>query len=92
MKTYKLLLMTPDGEGYVTEGENLTLDEATNLSCDMGSRWLFYPLHFIIKDNSNSSSIDNQRIIEAGDTLQWSKGLAVKSIRKFLSTTPYPIL
>ena len=67
---YKLLLLTPDGEDFVTEGDNLTLEEARELSCNLGSKWIFYPLHFIIKDYFRVE--DAQRIIEAGELLDWA--------------------
>jgi hypothetical protein len=40
---YKLLLLTPDASDYVTDGNNLTLEEARERSAEMGSRWIFYP-------------------------------------------------
>lgn len=75
---YKLLLMAPDGD-FVTEGKNLSIDEAGKLSDDMGSRWLFYPYHFIIKDNGQVKQ--NQRIIEAPDELSFLKGKSVMKVQ-----------
>jgi len=89
MKHYKLLMMTPDGEDYQVEGEDLTLDEAKDLSANMGSRWIFYPLHFIIKDSSMRPSVEpNQRIIEAGELLDWAVNKSVNSVRKALAAEP----
>lgn len=45
----KLVCVAPDGD-YVTELEESTLEECTERSANMGSRWIFYPLHFILSD------------------------------------------
>jgi len=76
---YKLLLMANDGE-FVTEGSNLTLEEAADLSANMGSRWIFYPYHFIIKDKGKVSL--NQRIIDAGDCLEHTIGMTINRVKK----------
>ena len=51
MKEYKLMCMSFDGE-YVTEGPFKTIDDAWRYSNDMGSRWYFYPFHFVITDKT----------------------------------------
>ena len=76
---YKLLLMAPDGE-FVTEGHDLTFDEAGDLSEDMGSRWIFFPYHFIIKDYGNVDP--HQRIIESNDEMPYLKGKSVMRVQK----------
>ncbi len=84
---YKLLLMTPDGDDYVIEGNNLTKEEAEELSANMGSRWIFYPLHFIITDNGPGVN-KRQRIVEAGDELQWAVGKSFATVRTMLKKQP----
>ena len=79
---YKLLLMAEDGS-FVIEGAELTKEEADNLSANMGSRWIFYPFHLIIKDNGKVSI--NQRIIDAGDCLEHTIGMAIKRVQKNMS-------
>lgn len=81
---YKLLLMAPDG-AHVTEGtdKGYTVDECCDISANMGSRWYFYPFHFVIKDKGRVID-DNQRVIQPPDGLDNLKGLSVKSVKKFL--------
>jgi hypothetical protein len=84
---YKLLLMTPDGEDYVIEGNDLTKDEVDDLSENMGSRWIFYPLHFVISDNGPGVN-KRQRIIDAGDALSWAIGKNFMTVQKMLKDNP----
>ena len=83
---YKLLLMTADGEDYVTEGEDLSMEDTLTLSEDIGSRWIFYPLHFIIKDHGQVSH--TQRIIVAGDNLDWAENKSLKTVTNLLKESP----
>ena len=91
MSKYKLLLVTPDGEDYVTEGNDLTKDEAADLSEDMGSRWIFYGIHFIIKDNGPGIE-RSQRIIESPDMLEWTKNLSINTVLNELKKSPIDAL
>ena len=85
---YKLLLMTPDGEDYVVEGSNLTLEQAEELSANMGARWIFYPLHFIIKDHGDGQVHLKQRIIETGEELTWAANKTVGKVISMLKQEP----
>jgi hypothetical protein len=42
----RLVCIAPDG-AFVTEGRFETVEDAWNRSCDMGSRWFFYPIHVV---------------------------------------------
>lgn len=48
MNTFKLICMSFDGK-FVTDSEHNTIEQAENASADMGSKWYFYPFHFIVK-------------------------------------------
>ena len=73
---YKLLLVAPDGD-FVTDRSQDTVEECCKQSADMGSRWFFYPFHFIIKDKGK---IDlNQRVIEPPDQLDFLKGKSLRN-------------
>jgi len=41
--------MSFDGE-YVTDSEHDTIEAAQEASANMGSRWIFYPFHIIVKN------------------------------------------
>ena len=78
---YKLILLSPDGD-YVTEKTQKTFDDCCEQSFNMGSRWFFYPFHFIIKDNGNVSL--NQRIIEPPDQMDFLKRKSLKNAIKYI--------
>lgn len=46
-QNFKLICMSFDG-AFVTDSEHETIEQAGNASADMGSRWYFYPYHFIV--------------------------------------------
>jgi hypothetical protein len=45
-KQYNLICMAFDGE-FVKDSSG-TLEQCQNASADMGSKWYFYPFHFIV--------------------------------------------
>lgn len=59
MKTYKLICMSFDGN-YVTNSEHESIEEAGEASGDMGSKWYFYPFHFIVS---------GETVVETGEGL-----------------------
>lgn len=71
---YKLICMSFDGE-YITEGEYQTEAAALERSDNMGSRWYFYPFHFL-------TSKSGKTIKNGGAFLNWTKGKRVKTIQK----------
>jgi hypothetical protein len=72
-----LLLVSPDGD-WVTDAHNLTFDEAQQASENMGSRWFFYPCHFIIKDTQELNR--RNRIIESPDLFPSLKNKSIGNI------------
>ena len=58
---YQLLVMGFDGE-YRTEGEFNSISEAWDRSNDMGSRWYFYPWHFVVS-KSGKTIIDSPNML-----------------------------
>lgn len=46
--TYKLIVMSFDGD-YKTEREEFeNVDDAWSYAGDLGSKWYFYPFHFVV--------------------------------------------
>jgi hypothetical protein len=80
---YKLLLMAPDGD-YVTEGtdKGYTADECCEISANMGSRWIFYPFHFVIKDRGPVRN--RQKVIEPPDGMSFLKGKSMDSVTAYM--------
>jgi hypothetical protein len=70
----KLICMSFDGD-YVTEGSFSSIDEAWNRSNDMGSRWFFYPFHFV-------TTASGKTIKSAPEGMQHLIGLRVKAVKQ----------
>lgn len=69
----KLICMSFDGD-YITEGEFNTEQEAWDRAADMGSRWFFYPFHFVTTESGKT-------IVSAcTDILEWTEGKRVSTI------------
>ncbi len=86
---YKLLLLAPDGE-YVMEGPCETIEDCEDMSEDMGSRWIFYPFHFVIKDHGQLSM--TQRIIRAPDSIDHLAECSVKTTLDYIKENGKKIL
>lgn len=59
--------MSFDGK-FVTDSEHETLEQAENASANMGSKWFFYPFHFIISGKTvkeTGEGLVNMRTKEA---------------------------
>jgi hypothetical protein len=75
MKKYQLIVMSFDGE-YKREFHDFeTIDKAWQYSNDMGSRWYFYPFHFVTTESGKT-------IASAPDGFENLIGERVKYIQK----------
>jgi len=75
-KHYKLICMSFDGD-YVTEGRFDMVGEAWARSNDMGSRWYFYPFHFVSTEKT---------IKEAPTPLEIFQGMRIKTVSKIFNS------
>ena len=48
MKKYKLICMSFDGDYQTERPEFETIEQAWDYSNDLGSKWYFYPFHFVV--------------------------------------------
>ena len=72
MKKYCLICMSFDGE-YITEGSKFdSVQSAWDRSNDMGSRWHFYPFHFVTTGKT---------IVDAPEPMQHLIGKRVKTVQ-----------
>ena len=74
----KLICMSFDGD-YVTEGTFASVQDAWNHDADLGSRWFFYPFHFV-------TTASGKTIKDACEPLEWTKGYRVKAIARHFKT------
>lgn len=71
---YSLICMSFDGD-FVKETTKKTIEECWERSNDMGSRWYFYPFHFVVTESLKT-------IVDVPDTLDNLKRRKVSTIRK----------
>ena len=77
---FRLICMSFDGD-YVTEGRDFkTPKDAGIRSEDMGSRWFFYPFHFITTGSGLT-------IKEAPSILSVFNGMRVKTVAEIFKRT-----
>jgi hypothetical protein len=86
---YMGLLVASDGS-YVTDYQSNSVVEVWEKDSNSGSRWFFYPFHFVIryKGGHNHWRVDdNARIVDAPDyppQLHDLKGKTIKTARQFI--------
>lgn len=76
MVRYKALLVAPDGD-WVEDCWGESVDEVWKKVNELGSRWFFYPLRFVIRDKGKVG--EYQRIVSACDGYEFLEGLSVKT-------------
>lgn len=82
--SFNLIVMAFDGDAQVERVGFKTIEEAWEHDNDMGSRWYFYPFHFVTTASSKT-------VIDAGWGLEELKGKRLKTVRalfKELSEQP----
>jgi len=82
-KKFRLLLISIDGEDFVTES-NIdrcgfdSVEDAIEFGANLGSKWYFYPFQFVIIHRSNNiSAIKRQRIVDACPEFAFLEGRTV---------------
>jgi len=78
---YQAILFASDGD-FVTDCEGSSIEEVAEKINDLGSRWYFFPLRFIITTRHGSRVSPRQRIVEAPEELEFLKGKTVATVRK----------
>jgi hypothetical protein len=76
--------MSFDGEYQKERPEFETIDEAWEYSNDLGSKWFFYPFHFVVTESGKTIRV-------AGTFMEHLEGLRVKTVsRLFLEHSKEP--
>ena len=55
---YKLICMSFDGDYVIEKFEFESIDDAWEYSNDLGSKWYFFPFHFVIKNKTIKDTPD----------------------------------
>lgn len=72
VKSYNLLVVSFDGQTQL-ERVNGTITDCWDRSNDMGSRWYFYPFHFVVSDKT---------VIGTPEELSRYQGKRIKTLLK----------
>jgi hypothetical protein len=87
MKKYQAILISPDGIDYVTDFSELhckSITEVWEYIANMGSKWFFYPIPFVIKANSFHNK--NERILDIPDNFPLElKNKSVKTVMQWIA-------
>jgi hypothetical protein len=54
--TYQLIVMSFDGDYRTEQSQFENTDDAWDHAGDMGSKWYFYPFHFVVDQAGNVAS------------------------------------
>lgn len=80
---YRAILFAPDGE-WVSDYPSSSIDEIKKQLENQGSRWIFYPIHGIIRVKSKNFISTTNRIVEMATPLENLKGRAIKTASKYI--------
>lgn len=87
-KEYQLICMSFDGK-FVTDSTHNSIEDAENASADMGSKWYFYPFHFIVSGKTVKETCEgliNMQTKQAYMPLMF-KGKRLQTVVKAFSTS-----
>lgn len=75
---YNLICMSFDGD-YVTERFMCdTIEQTWNESGDMGSRWFFFPFHFVVTESGKT-------IVDSGDRLEFFNRKKLNTVKNIFN-------
>ena len=79
MKNLKLICMGFDGEFKTERPDFQTTEQAWEYSGDLGSKWYFYPFHFVVTESLKT-------IVAAPDRMEELVGRRLKTVVKLFAT------
>ena len=63
---YKAVLFSPDGD-WVTDFLEQSISKVEENLENVGSKWHFYPIHFVIEHNGSNSTSSDTKIVASPD-------------------------
>jgi hypothetical protein len=79
----RLVCIAADGE-HVTECRDLSKWECIERSVDMGSRWYFYPYHFVVSDSGLT-------VVDAPDEYKDLVRKRLKTVKRLFKEEKVPL-
>jgi hypothetical protein len=85
MTTYKAVLFSPDGEDWVTDHRGCeTVEQVWEAVANQGSRWYFYPIPAVIRDNG-ALTTSAQRIIAGPEHFEFLTGRTIRTAGRLIA-------
>lgn len=82
-KKYRSLQFSIDGQAWIFDHEGDTPEEVWKAVNDQGSKWIFYPLPFVVTNNPGQD-FKHSKIIEACENLDFLNGKTINTARKYI--------
>jgi len=79
-KTFKLAVMSFDGDIKIESPVFESIEDAWDYAGDLGSKWFFYPFHFVLTATCRT-------VVDSFQFLEWANGRRLKTIQKFFNET-----
>lgn len=86
MPKYKAILFSTDGDWTTDFYDSESISEVQERLADVGSKWFFYPIHGVIRDNGITTS--NQRILDISEGFEYVKGKTIYTAKKWIHDLP----
>ena len=83
--SYKAVLFAPDGE-WVTDCPGGDIEDVIEQLCNLGSRWIFFPFHAIIRDNGLTTR--QHRLVDVAEPFEHMKGCTINTFSRMISQMP----
>jgi len=80
---YRTLQVSLQGDAYIFDYRSDNKSDLWEAVNNQGSKWIFYPLPFIVK-NEYGMDFKHKRIIEACDGLQCLEGMTISKALDFI--------
>jgi len=84
---YRSMQISKNGESYIVDYEANTKAEIWDKVNDQGSRWIFYPLPFVVMNKPNMN-FKNMRILSAPDGFEFLENKTIRNAMQWIESNP----
>jgi hypothetical protein len=88
---YKAVLFAPNGDWVTDWRESNSIQEVWESLEDMGSKWFFYPIRFVIRDNGRLTT-RKQRVVDEPELFTFLHHRSIGTVSKFIADNPDEII
>lgn len=82
---YRSVQFSVSGNKWVFDHEQKkSVSDVWECLSDQGSKWIFYPVPFVIRGEHGNTNFKTRRIVSACDGLQFLEGKTIETARRFI--------